>query len=371
MKKYLIIIGLFLAVVVGIYFLYQPVNPVKIFLVAINLPICSEKGFEYPVINKQYTNFSINSLTTKESLCDAVISLETSDSERTVCNFEKIASDETDSLGFLTVYRANTCRLSGDSEPYKTYFYGLTAKDAIYHLVDVGYFSNRPEVETDFLDLSLSEYKKVATYISDHDLPPEASFYLGQYLYFWGKKNNISCFEMNLPDDINSHCFLSAADDLYPDYNLYQPSAEWLLNKFGSCRDILSFKIPHEPFHYSRAILACAVTTAALQDDPFYCLDKSFSGHEGEFAGLYTCVQKLTTPITEQYCLNLKDQDAEQKEIHDWTVSNCYRVFAWQTGEENYCNFVARNFNTDEYFQNKCRDEVTRLKQGDLPVLVE
>ncbi len=361
MKKYFIFIGLVLSVIVAIYLPYQSV---KNFFAVISLPECSEKGFQYPAISKQYTNISIDSSTTKESLCNVVIAMETNDSERTVCDFEKIVSDETDDLGFLTVYRENTCYLSGDFEPYKTYFYGITAKDAIYPLVDVGYFSNRPEVETDFLDLSLSEYKKVATYISNHDLPPEADFYLGQYLYFWGKKNNVSCFEMNLPDDINSHCFLSAADDLYPDYNLYQPSAEWLLNKFGSCRDIKSLKTPHL-FHYLKAIQACAVTTAALQDEPFYCLNIE------EFAGFYPCIQKLTTPVTEQYCLDLEVQEAENKEIDSKIISNCYRAVAWQTGDENYCNFIAGYFSLDEYFQNKCRDEVAKLKQGDFPVLVD
>jgi len=368
MKKYFIFIGLVLSVIVAIYLPYQSV---KNFFAVISLPECSEKGFQYPAISKQYTNISIDSSTTKESLCNAVIAMEINDSERTVCDFEKIASDETDNLGFLTVYRENTCQISSEPGPYKTYFYGITAKDAIYPLVDVGYFSNKPEVETDFLDLSLSEYKKVATYISDHDLPPEADFYLGQYLYFWGKKNNVSCFEMNLLDDVNSHCFLSAASDLYPDYNLYQPSAEWLLNKFGSCHDIESLKMPHEPFHYSKAIQSCAVTTAALQDEPFYCLHTMFNEHEGEFAGLYTCIQKLTTPITEQYCLDLAAQDAHGGEIGSWTIARCYRVLAWTTKDEKFCDLIYPDWINGDGFQDRCRDEVEKIKQGDFPVLVD
>ncbi|MFA6131517.1 MAG: hypothetical protein WC702_00400 [Patescibacteria group bacterium] len=335
----------------------------------LTLPICGEKGELSPAVAKFYGQLSVSNESIESgSICDQVIGMEDVDASRTDCSVSWI--DEKGSVAFLVVTRTNTCRVTGQNEPLKKYFFSILSENVVFPVADLAYYFKNPEVEAKFPTLNTEGIENVARHTEQYELEP-LDYLVGQYAYFWGKKNNVACEDMELDSAIMEHCRFTAVDDLYPNYDSYANLMKTLLEEYKDC-DAVDNKMGHDDGEYGSyysgdvdtILSACAMIYAQDNGDAYYCLDHLFGEEEG-FAGRYECVERSKNNVSMEYCDSLPSNAQGESRM----TPACYEALAWVTLDEGYCDKIEYLGSTEEYFVAKCKDEVSQLKSGEKPVL--
>ncbi|KKU07483.1 MAG: hypothetical protein UX09_C0029G0022 [Candidatus Uhrbacteria bacterium GW2011_GWE2_45_35] len=221
-----------LGCILGLFILFR-------FYQKLSVPICGEKGIEYPAVIR---NFSQIEPVPDDSICNQITALEIENSERTNCRFDKINTND-GFVGLVSVDRENLCHLARETDSYKTNFYALVTPTDFYPLNLYGagilWSSNFVDQDLDCPKISLEANKAVANFIAENNFPVAASIHFGEYLYYWGQQNEISCLDMDLPEKVKTFCLLSGIDNLYSaDPDKATAYMKILLNNYGSCRAI-------------------------------------------------------------------------------------------------------------------------------------
>ncbi|MFA6024419.1 MAG: hypothetical protein WC777_04375 [Candidatus Gracilibacteria bacterium] len=327
----------------------------------LTLPICGEKGESSPAVAKSYDQLSVSNESIESgSICDQVIGMENVDASRTDCSVSWV--DEEGSTAFLVATRTNTCRTHGQKEPFKKYFFSILSENLVFPITDLAQFPT----------LNAEGMENVAHYANQYGLE-SLDYFVGQYAYFWGKKNDVTCEDMELNGAIMEHCRFTAINDLYPDYDAYANSVNLLLKEYKDCnamRDKMGYDDGEYGSYYSGKVntilSACAMTYAQENSDAYYCLDHFFGEKEEGFAGRYECVERSTNNVSVEYCDSLPSNAQDKSRM----TPACYEALAWVTLDENYCDKIEYPGNgSEEYFIAQCKDEVLQLKSGEKPLL--
>ena len=337
----------------------------------LTLPICGEKGELSPAVAKSYGQLSVSNESIESgSICDQVIGMENIGANRTDCSVSWV--DEEGSTAFLVATRTNTCRATGENEPLKKYFFSILSENIVFSVADLSYYFMHPEVEAKFPTLNTEGIENVARHTNQYGLE-SLDYFVGQYAYFWGKKNDVACEDMKLDGDVMEHCRFTAINDLYPDYDAYANRMKLLLEEYKDC-DAVGDKMGYDDGEYgsyysgevNTILSACAMTYAQENSDAYYCLDHLFGEKEEGFAGRYECVERSKNNVSVEYCDSLPSNAQGKSRM----TPACYEALAWVTLDEGYCDKIEYPGNgSGEYFVAKCKDEASQLKLGEKPVL--
>ncbi|MFA6018007.1 MAG: hypothetical protein WCT28_04660 [Patescibacteria group bacterium] len=335
------------------------------------LEVCSERELLFPVVVKSYSQLSVSRESIESgSICDQVIGMESVDASRTDCSVSWV--DEERSVAFLVATRTNTCRELGENEPLKKYFFSILFEDTVFPVHDLAYYFTNPEIDAKFPALDREDIENIARNANQYRIE-SLDYLIGQYVYFWGKKDGAACEDMKLDGDVLEHCRFTAINDLYPDYDAYAPDMKTLLGEYKNC-DAVSEKMGHDVGEYreyysgdiNTILSACAMTYAQENNDARYCIDHFFGEKEEGFAGRYECIERSGNNVSEEYCNSLPSN----KDGGSRMTPACFQSLAWVTLNEGYCDkleYPGRG--SSEYHIAECKEEVARLLSGERPKL--
>jgi hypothetical protein len=322
--------------------------------------VCGEKGIQFPAVSKSYSNTPME--LDGEDVCDQIVGLEGEGADRTSCIVGEASAER--GIGFVLVQRENLCRESGSRSPLRTNFYGVTFENFLYPLFDVGYYSNTPERETEFVDFEKGDFEKLAESLVVHG-DEKLNFYIGQYIYYWTKSKDLTCYDLELPGVVQNHCFLSAAEDLYPDLESFSKPVESLLDEYGNCR-ALQLSDEYNYYHSPDIYAACAMYASAELGKVFDCFNAYFGEGEEEFSQRYQCVINSNYELTQDYCADLTEDKDESEQVFSFTQKRCYAALAWQSKDGDYCELISSmNESSEEYYEERCAEEVERIVGGE------
>lgn len=319
----------------------------------VQLPMCGEKGVSSSAIEEQFETerFAISGVN-ERGICAEILALEGDDVDRVTCTVDTVS--EQHDVKFVSVIYKNTCRENG-LKPLERKYYGVLTDGFLYPIFDLTYFMTHPDeqmldekIADGFITINQNVFEDVARYADQID-DSTLHYRLGQYIYYWGKIRGIQCTDMNVPESIQTYCLMSAVEDLYPNYDAYEPSMSILHTQFAyDCRDMQKNLKQGNDIYES-----CANYDAAQYGNIVHCF-LAYPDSDDDI-DILECAQRANDVLSEAYCDQL-DAGLISDILFAQTPGKCYIAAAMQEHDVNICQKIEKDYQRED-----CVDVVNDL----------